>query len=370
MTRFAHISDTHIGAVQYGIPERETDFYDAFSEAIDVAMENEVDFIIHTGDLFDTGKPSNSALSCLKNNMIKLQEKKIPMIAIPGDHDRPRGNDSSPHSIFDFMGMKIIGAVELDNISVGDVTIAGIGNMKGFRKEQLNDIYEKANRMAEEWKECIFMSHQAVAPFFPEDQCETSKDKLPVNFDYLAFGHIHQYRKETVGRSIFSYAGSTEVKSMNEISGLMKQGKGINIVTLGDSAEIDRKQIRSARMQYEVRGSIDEIFSQLDGIKKNEIKKPLISITVTEKVEAHTLKEKIDEYSDRFMFRNPIFNFSGEETPFVEFNPEHDMQAIFREYMKDEKKGMIAHHIYKLLTSGEFRENEIIELASGGSDDN
>ncbi len=370
MTRFAHISDTHIGAVQYGIPERELDFYDAFSEAIDIAIENEVEFIVHSGDLFDTGKPSNSALTCLKDNMIKLQGKKIPLIAIPGDHDRPRGSDSSPHSIFDFMGLKIIGSGELDTVTLGDVTVAGIGNMKGFRMQQLDGIYQQANIMAEKWKKCVFMSHQAVSPFFPEEQSETDKDKLPVNFNYLAFGHIHQYRKEMVGTSTFSYSGSTEVKSTNEISGLLRQGKGINIVSIDDRVEIDRKQITRARMQYEVRGSVDEIFSQLEKIKKDQVKKPLISMVITEKSGLSILKDKMVEYSDRYMFRNPIFNLPQEGIPVVEFNPEHNLEKIFQEYMKDQKRGLIAHHIYKLLTSGEFSEKEIIELASEEKDDN
>jgi len=36
---FAHISDTHLGLVQYGSNERERDVYDAFNQAIDISIK-------------------------------------------------------------------------------------------------------------------------------------------------------------------------------------------------------------------------------------------------------------------------------------------------------------------------------------------
>ena len=35
---FSHISDTHLGLVQYGSEEREQDVYDAFNQSIDIDM--------------------------------------------------------------------------------------------------------------------------------------------------------------------------------------------------------------------------------------------------------------------------------------------------------------------------------------------
>jgi DNA repair exonuclease SbcCD nuclease subunit len=60
--RFLHISDTHLGYQQYNLKERERDFFNVFQEAIDKAIEKNVDFIIHTGDFFHSSRPSNESI--------------------------------------------------------------------------------------------------------------------------------------------------------------------------------------------------------------------------------------------------------------------------------------------------------------------
>ena len=44
--KFSHISDTHLGLVQYGIEEREQDIYDSFNQAIDISIKDKVNFVI------------------------------------------------------------------------------------------------------------------------------------------------------------------------------------------------------------------------------------------------------------------------------------------------------------------------------------
>ena len=48
---FSHISDTHLGLVQYGSEERAQDVYDAFNQAIDISIKDKVDFVIFAGDI-------------------------------------------------------------------------------------------------------------------------------------------------------------------------------------------------------------------------------------------------------------------------------------------------------------------------------
>lgn len=49
--KFAHLSDTHLGYRQYGLIEREDDFYNVFNEIVDKIIDERVDFVIHSGDL-------------------------------------------------------------------------------------------------------------------------------------------------------------------------------------------------------------------------------------------------------------------------------------------------------------------------------
>ena len=368
MARFMHLSDTHLGASQYGIEERENDFYDAFAEAIQIAIDNNVDFIIHSGDLFDSSRPSNRALNVLKENMLKLYEKHIEMICIPGDHDRPRGKDLTAHGIFDFFGLRMIGMNDLEIIRKDDVDIAGIGNMKLYQSDLLREIYAKANDEASKMKKCIFVSHQAIDPFFPEEQCEAKKSDLPVNFTYMAFGHVHQFREEKIGRSVFSYAGSTEVKATKEIHGLLRQGKGVNIVDIDDEAKLKRIRLKSTRMQFDLVGNADEIFGKLDQItKENYEKKPLISMAFTEGVENAYLKGKIKEYSEYFIIRTPRFEVSNNRET-VEIGSSRKQNELFIKYFGSERKGNIAYEIFKQMKTGEFSEEGIRKLAKEGFD--
>ena len=60
--KFAHISDTHLGQRQYHLPEREQDIYDALKQAINRIIEEKVDFVIFSGDIFDRSSPPNDAV--------------------------------------------------------------------------------------------------------------------------------------------------------------------------------------------------------------------------------------------------------------------------------------------------------------------
>ncbi|WP_054838336.1 DNA repair exonuclease [Sulfuracidifex metallicus] len=87
-----HISDTHLGKRQYGLEERESDVYETFSNLIDLAIEERVKAVIHTGDLFDQPNPPNNAIYHALTEIKRLTEKGIMFLNIPGDHDTPKRN--------------------------------------------------------------------------------------------------------------------------------------------------------------------------------------------------------------------------------------------------------------------------------------
>jgi len=87
--RIAHISDTHLGYRQYNLDERENDFYEAFNEAVDKAIEERADVLIHSGDLFDSPTPPIKALFVFKNALAKI-DGRIKIYTVLGDHDMPK----------------------------------------------------------------------------------------------------------------------------------------------------------------------------------------------------------------------------------------------------------------------------------------
>ena len=58
--RFAHIADCHIGA--WREPLLRNANLQAFSRAVEICIEKKVDFVLISGDLFNTSFPSIDAL--------------------------------------------------------------------------------------------------------------------------------------------------------------------------------------------------------------------------------------------------------------------------------------------------------------------
>jgi DNA repair exonuclease SbcCD nuclease subunit len=101
--KFAHIGDTHIGASNFKLEERKKDFHRAFEEAIDNCIENNVDIVIQTGDLFDVGRPAVSDIVFAIEQLARLKEKGIPFFTVPGSHDVYL--NETPISILEKLGL-------------------------------------------------------------------------------------------------------------------------------------------------------------------------------------------------------------------------------------------------------------------------
>ena len=87
---FSHISDTHLGFVQYYSEEREQDVYSAFDESIDVSIKDHVDFVIFAGDIFHVPNPGGKAILVLANALKRLKQNGIDSFFILGEHDISR----------------------------------------------------------------------------------------------------------------------------------------------------------------------------------------------------------------------------------------------------------------------------------------
>ena len=312
VVRFMHVSDTHLGAKEYSMDVRELDVYEAFSETLDIAIDERVDFIAHSGDLFDVWSPSNRSLTEFKNFARKINEKNIPFFVILGDHDRPKRVDYPAAKIFDFLGVHLLGTEEFQHLSRSyggeEIMIGGISNIKGLRRENLPVEYKKADLEASNHKNSILLSHQAVFPYFyPQEACEIDKSQLPYSFSYLAFGHVHDSFLTREGRT-FAYAGSTEIASSSEIRNYLREGKGVNIVDI-TRGEVDIKRIRlkSTRPQFSIQDATpDDYLEKIDllrHVERTNEKKPLLSITITGECNPSDIisnLRKIDDFHIRF----------------------------------------------------------------------
>lgn len=229
--KFLHLSDTHLGYHQYGLQERAVDFFDVFNEAVDVALEKKVDFVVHTGDFFHSSRPSNQIILQGIEILRRLKDARIPIFVISGNHDR--GNqvkDVSPLKILQPLGLNLIdsGVYEHEGIFLAGVKYLSKAGLKqiDFRKV-LEKLLEK---MGTGFK--ILMLHQEFQPFFPDSKLNMFSD-LPEGFDYVGVGHYHVAQPPSqINGATVVYPGSTEFTAYNEKE--EEKGKGFYVVEINN----------------------------------------------------------------------------------------------------------------------------------------
>ena len=283
--RFAHLSDSHLGTRQFGLMDRETDFYDVFAKNIDKIIEKDVDFVIHSGDLFDNNRPSTEALLAFQKALLRLNEEKIPIYAIAGNHDSIlRKGAMPPLVLFKDLGLKVLSQ---DNpvYTEGPVLICGIPYVASSQALALKDFYAQLSKLADKYLKSILVSHQGIDKWMHEDTHEIELSEMPKNFDYYAMGHIHNYIEEDFGKGKLVYPGSMEIWRTSENNDNYREyGKGFVVVDLSyDTPEIERVKIDLPREFYNEIIDYNKFEERLPIIKK-EIEslenKPMLDLTV------------------------------------------------------------------------------------------
>jgi DNA repair exonuclease SbcCD nuclease subunit len=283
--RFLHISDTHLGYQQYNIKERERDYFDVFQEAIDKAIEKNVDFIIHTGDFFHSSRPSNESILDGLYLVKKLKDHKIPMFVIPGNHDRGSGTrDRNALEILSEFGLRLLNN---DFIEYNGVNIFGLKYISPIHfkrnivlKDILYDLYEKAT---DKNNFNILMLHLEFASVFSSSELQTISD-VPFEYDYVGIGHYHQ-RQEPIkeeGRYVV-YPGSTEYTQFNEKSYVEK---GCYLVEVGGKSiekiefvPLNARKFLSYSVDYsEIDKFLEDMEKDLNSLNLN--KKPILSLNI------------------------------------------------------------------------------------------
>ena len=92
---FIHSGDIHLGAPFRGLralspvwaDRLATAIPDAYDEVIQACIDEQVDFLLLAGDVFDTDKPSYAHYRRFLAGLKRLESRKIPVYIIAGNHD-------------------------------------------------------------------------------------------------------------------------------------------------------------------------------------------------------------------------------------------------------------------------------------------
>jgi len=219
--KILHVSDTHLGYSAYrkatpdGINQREIDTYNAFKQFVDYAVKSKPDLIIHSGDLFDSVRPNNRAITFAIDQILRISKEKIPFIIIAGNHEHPKLRETGHiFSIFEHIEYihpiyKAKYEVLSLNINKKKITIHAVPQCE--LKKQFEDEVKKIKpEKTSDYN--IVTSHGAITGIKEFSMNEFNELFIPAkvlskDFDYIGLGHYHKYSK--IAENAF-YSGSTE----------------------------------------------------------------------------------------------------------------------------------------------------------------
>lgn len=233
--RLLHVSDTHLGKKQYRSETRQNDYLDAFSETIDIAIDREVDAIIHTGDLFDDSSPSVPVITQTIDVLSRLETARIPLYGIVGNHERKR--DTQWLDLIErFESIHRLGT---DPVVFGDGTVAVYG-IDAVRKPMWDTTDFTLRETSAQAK--LVCMHELVSPPVPGHMADyDTRDVLHrfgCDIDGLALGDYHEDVSTTVDGTPVWYAGSTEKTSRSE-----SPDHSVVEVTITSSGELSREKV-------------------------------------------------------------------------------------------------------------------------------
>jgi exonuclease SbcD len=244
---FIHAADLHLGYAQYNLETRREDFDSAFQELVNRSLELKPNFLIIAGDIFQQARPLNSTLESVIQNLRKLRDIAIPVLAVDGSHDAaPNVITGTILNPLDSAGLihylpRHEGACWRNE----NCYVYGIPNFRTKRRtEELLPEFLRQNPPAPDPKLFnVLVFHMALdMPGFksPQIEAEATPEMLPDGFDYYAAGHVHQPMHMKFKNGILAYSGCTETVSYEDAS----VDKGFFHVEVNDKGEPSLRRIK------------------------------------------------------------------------------------------------------------------------------
>lgn len=243
------MSDTHLGFSAYGkvnergLNQREEDVFDAFRQVVDAALELRPEAVLHSGDLFDSVRPTNRAVSFAVEQILRLSRRGIPFVVIAGNHETPKLRETG--SVFRFLeffqNVHPVYRGAYERVPLPGLTVHAVPQCA--TPEALRQELEFASPRGEGHH--VLMAHVGVLGMEEFRNGEFNEQVVPsgllkADFRYVALGHFHRHVQVTDNAW---YAGSTERMSFSEAG----DDKGFSMVDL-ESCRVEFFPLKSRPM--------------------------------------------------------------------------------------------------------------------------
>ena len=303
--KILHTSDWHLGhrLHEYSQKEEQILFLEWLKQFI---IDQEIDILLISGDIFDTGIPSTQSQKMYYDFLISLQNTSCKhIVIIAGNHDSP-GTINAPKDLLKVLSVHVVGKAtenicdETFEIKVNNehLIIAAIPYLrdqdirKAVEGENFDDITKK-------YKQALINHYKTAADYIQKQNSKNypviamghlfaiggavsdseqniyvgslghiGADDFPDNFDYIALGHLH--RPQYVGGSnSVRYSGSPYILSFSELN----YNKEVVVLDVQSDEIKDVKSFELPRFREfaRVEGDFETCSKAIASIKANKI---------------------------------------------------------------------------------------------------
>lgn len=178
-----------------------------------MCLEHGAEAICLLGDVFDSAATRRNVdafaqlLSEISAPISLLKQKKIPLIAIPGNHEYGRGREGGELAVLEHLGF--VNVLRCTDVDLGRVRICGIPWQN--TPVEIPSIVAQLRCESPNGQRQLLLLHNFIkgAQHLPSDLCEVDPGSL-AGFDQVFVGHHHVY--ESIAHC--TIPGSTEVQNM------------------------------------------------------------------------------------------------------------------------------------------------------------
>jgi len=281
MVKFAHISDCHLGGWRQ--QQMQELNLQSFKMAIDTCIKEKVEFVLFSGDLFDSAYPSIEILKEVFSEFKKLKEAKIHCFIIAGSHDYSVSGKTFLDVLEKAGFCKNVTNFEIreDSIILNPVVYGNIAIYGYPGKKSSLEIDDLKNLKIQDSPGLfkILMLHttiDSVKGTLPVDSVPESS--LP-KADYYAMGHVHvdfQYEK-------FVYPGPTFPNNFQELADLKHGSFYIVSIDKYNAFELKKIELKIRDIEYieiEIDNASTGFEKILTELNKRELKDKVILLKI------------------------------------------------------------------------------------------
>ena len=328
--KFAHLSDCHLGGWRQ--PELQELNLQSFKVAVETSIEEKVEFILFSGDLFDTAFPAIEILKETFAEFRKLKDAGVKSYVIAGSHDYSVSGKTFLDVLekagfceickYEEKGEGENSEIILKPIIHNSYYIYGYPGKKSgleipdLKKIKILEPYESNFR--------ILMLHTTIDEVKGDLPIDSINIKDMPQADYYALGHIHVDFEKEINSKPAIYSGPLFPNNFKELEEL-KYGS-FYIIDVEGYTKITKKEIKlkdPESIKIEITDSITGTEKIISELEKRDLKDKIVLLRVfgiLKKGKTSDIKfQEIQEYLENQQVYSFLKNTSKLEVEQKEF---------------------------------------------------